>query len=364
MGAEPELLSLVDIEASWLQWLGVHKNFSSNTIKAYQSDFLNFKAFLESSLCCNSANIANNSSSTIVVDNANIISAKNSASGARLRGLAPIKVNLDSFLRIDHNHIRSWLAKRKKEEISSRSNARAVSALKNFFKYLKKFHNLENQHILSVEVKVKDKKLPRSITFEEIQEVLLSVEKNSKIEWIALRNIALFQLLYGCGLRISEALNLKVTELQPQYLRILGKGKKERIIPMFPIIYEAIEKYLKACPLSNGGPSDFTNSPNNKDNYIFLNRKGKRLCRTTVASYLQLLRRKFNLSESITPHIFRHSFASHLLKNGVNIRQIQELLGHESLNSTEIYTRLQPDILMEKYNKFHPRNEVSKGQNN
>jgi integrase/recombinase XerC len=295
---------LSKIITGWLQWLKVSKGFSQNTISAYSSDFFDLLTFIEK--------------------------------------FHSEKVKLNHLLSLQHFDIRSWLSQRVMNKISARSNARAVSSIKNYFRYIKKHHDLTNEEVFNVNVRVKQKKLPKSISFEEIQEVIKSVDDVTRIDWIKQRNVSLFYLLYGCGLRISEALNLKLNEINNQSIKILGKGKKERIMTVIPIVYDEIQKYINICPFFTG-----------ENNYLFLNRTGAKLCRTTVASYLNTLRKRFNFN--ITPHTFRHSFATHLLQNGINIRQIQELLGHSSLASTEIYTKMDTKSLIEKYQKFSLR---------
>lgn len=290
-----------DFTKGWLQWLEVSRGLSSNTVVAYNADFQDLLLFLN--------------------------------------GFQGEEINLDHLLHLNSMDVRGWLAHRVTNKISARSNSRAVSSVKSFFKYIKKYHDLTNQEIFDVNVRVRQKKLPKAVSFDEIKNVIKSVDTASKAVWIKQRNIALFYLLYGTGLRISEALNLKLSDIENQLIKVVGKGKKERIITIIPVVYDEIQKYITVCP--------FFSVHTEKNSSLFLNASGEKLCRTTVASYLNSIKKRFNFN--VTPHTFRHSFATHLLQNGVNIRQIQELLGHSSLASTEVYTKLDTKSLIEKY---------------
>ena len=170
----------------------------------------------------------------------------------------------------------------------------------------------------------KPNKIPKSIAIEEIEKIASTIEKSSKTHWIAKRNICLLYMMYGCGIRISEALELRVKDTQNQIIKILGKGQKERAVYLLPKVSGMLQEYITICPHIN-----------DTEGYLFLNRNGKKLSRTTLASYLVRLRQRFDLTKNLKPHAFRHSFATHLLQNGLGIRQIQELLGHKSLTSTE-----------------------------
>ena len=165
------------------------------------------------------------------------------------------------------------------------------------------------------------------------------------VEWLAARDTALLTLLYGAGLRISEALSLERGDVPlGDTLTILGKGRKERVVPMLPAVREAIDAYIKVCPFA-GAPA----SP------LFLSRRGKPMSAREAQLLMQNLRSRLGLSDRATPHALRHSFATHLLAGGSDLRSVQELLGHASLSTTQTYTQLDTEKLMESYEKAHPR---------
>jgi integrase/recombinase XerC len=172
--------------------------------------------------------------------------------------------------------------------------------------------------------------------------------KDGADRWIAARNTALLTLLYGGGLRISEALSLKRNDAPlADSLVILGKGRKERVVPILPAIREAMDAYIAQRPAANTA-----------DEPLFLSRRGKPMSAREAQALMQNLRSKLGLSERATPHALRHSFASHLLDGGADLRSVQELLGHASLSSTQIYTQLETKRLMEVYKKAHPRSRA------
>lgn len=279
------------------------QNFSENTIAAYNFDLLNFIKFLK----CHKSQTP----------------------------------DLQLLLNLERSEIRSWLFKKREEGISARSNSRALSSVKSFFAYAKLQLDITNQKVFDLKVRAKQQKIPKSISSDDIQKIINAINQTSNKKWIAKRNFSLFYLLYGCGLRISEALNLKVADVQNITVKICGKGNKERIIYILPLVFKELQEYIKLYPYLH-----------NLSCNLFVNRTGGKLCRTTATSYLIFLRKKLNFSENLTPHTFRHSFATHLLQNGVGVRQIQELLGHSCLASTEIYTKMNPKTLIDKYKTF------------
>ena len=233
---------------------------------------------------------------------------------------------------------RSFLAMRSNKEYNQSSNSRAISSIRSFYKYLTKQKILKNDAITAVKIKNRSKKLPRSLSAEQVIDSI-----NIKTEnWEDERDIAIITLLYGAGLRISEALGLNYNDVDGKdVITITGKGNKQRVVPILPAIHAAIKKYKDACP--------YNSEP------LFYAKKGKRLRPETVQKKLRDLRITANLPEYATPHALRHSFATHLLAEGSDLRSIQELLGHASLSSTEKYTHVDSKRLIEGYKKAHPR---------
>lgn len=249
---------------------------------------------------------------------------------------------LKGFETLKPMDLRAFLAHRMKEEVSKRSNARLLSSLKGFVKYLRQQELPVSSAFESISAPRLDKRLPRPLS--KIQSLTL-VERPSDT-WVELRNQALFMLLYGCGLRISEALNLNGADWKPSFLLIKGKGGKERHVPLLENVAHKVEKYLKACPYPFTGEAP-----------LFRGSRGDRLNASVAEKALRDLRFELGLPETATPHALRHSFATHLLEGGGDLRHIQDLLGHASLSSTQIYADLTQDKVFEAYQKAHPRSK-------
>ncbi|MBP9692420.1 MAG: tyrosine recombinase XerC [Alphaproteobacteria bacterium] len=249
------------------------------------------------------------------------------------------QLTLKHFEALTPMDIRAFLADRVRKDSSKRTNARILSALKSFVKYLR----LQGLHISSafevISMPRLDKRLPRPLSESQS----LSIADLKPETWVALRNQALFILLYGCGLRISEALNLNEEDWTPSSLLIKGKGGKQRRVPLLPLVVEKVEHYRKASP--------FPHSPQNP---LFRGFRGGRLQAAVAERAMGDLRLELGLPSTATPHALRHSFATHLLEGGGDLRHIQELLGHASLSSTQIYTGVTQDAIYEAYRNAHP----------
>lgn len=255
------------------------------------------------------------------------------------------EVNIGTLEKLSVPELRSWLSFRYSRGINARSNARALSVIRNFFKYIKNNHEVNNEAVFSLSRPIQRKTLPKALSIPDIK-TLVEKMKLSDLDdepWVIKREIAIIVLLYGAGLRISEALNLRVNDVNSENLIITGKGNKQRQIFILPVVKECIQEYVKSCPYLG---------LNNKAEYLFLGVRGKKLGRTYVANRLQKIRRVLNLPEILSPHAFRHSFATHLLQNNVDVRSIQELLGHSSLETTQIYTHLNYQDVFNMYKNF------------
>ncbi|MDX2082682.1 MAG: tyrosine recombinase XerC [Rickettsiales bacterium] len=251
------------------------------------------------------------------------------------------KNDLENLTVID---FRNWLGLRLQDHINS-SNARALSSLRSFFKFCNQNLLLANNAINKIKTPKIAKPIPKAVDKIDIDRILEEIAKIHKQSWQAARDIALLTLIYGCGLRISEALNVSKKALASnQNLIISGKGKKQRLVPLLPIIKNKIEQYLKICPFAISFEQP-----------LFLSKLGKQLTRRDFSGVIHKIRRNLNLAETITPHAFRHSFATHLLENGGDLRVIQELLGHESLSTTQRYTKVDKKHLLEIYAKASKR---------
>ena len=265
-------------------------------------------------------------------------------------------VTLDILEALDVRGFRSFLAQRRAgnagraEGASSRSLARSLSALRSFFRFLNQQNILDNQAVLAVQMPKIPHSVPKPLSELKAGRVMQGadlVQREGADPWVLARDSAVLLLLYGSGLRISEALNLNVTDtptLKKDVLRIKGKGGKERIVPVLPVAIEAISDYLTLCPYGQQG-----------EDPLFLGEKGKRLSPRIIQLVMQRLRGALGLADTATPHALRHSFATHLLSNGGDLREIQELLGHANLSTTQIYTEVDQKHLLKAYRGAHPR---------
>lgn len=231
--------------------------------------------------------------------------------------------------------------------VSSRSQARMISGIKAFFKYLMIDDFIQTDPTQLLESPVIGRKLPEFLTIEEINEIIALIDL-SKPE--GQRNKAILETLYGCGLRVSELVNLKITNLylKQEFIKVTGKGNKERLVPIGRTAIKAIEAYfIDRNHLKNIEKKD--------ENILFLSRNGRQLSRIMIFHIIKGLVEKSSIDKTISPHTFRHSFASHLIEGGADLRAVQEMLGHESITTTEIYTHLDRDYLRSAIIEFHPR---------
>lgn len=253
-------------------------------------------------------------------------------------------VTLGTLNSIEERDFRAWMAFRRTRGLAQSSNARALSAVRTFFRYLNSHAGLSNMVALQVSGPKLSRPLPRSPNEEQTDGLIEAMEDGG--DWMEARDHAIATLLYGCGLRISEALGLNVGDVQVEAgtLRIRGKGNKTRHVPILKVVHDAIANYKNLCPLMGTGTSP-----------LFIGKGGKRLSARVFQRRLQTIRRQLNLPEHVTPHALRHAFATHLLSRGAELRDIQELLGHSSLSTTQRYTHVDATRLLEAYEKAHPR---------
>lgn len=253
--------------------------------------------------------------------------------------ITPLKVKLE--------HLKSFIAWLNEKEISPRTQARTISGIKSFYKYLMVEDKITTDPTSLLESPKIGRKLPDVLSIEEIDYLIDSVDL-SKVE--GQRNKAMIETLYSCGLRVSELVNLKITNLylEQGYIRVEGKGNKERLVPVSGKAVEEIETYLANYRKK-------LNVSKDSENVLFLNRRGKKLSRVMVFTIIKGLAEKAGIKKSISPHTFRHSFATHLINGGADLRAVQEMLGHESILTTEIYTHLDREYLKSTVQQFHPR---------
>lgn len=286
----------------YFDYLENEKNYSSNTVISYKNDIHNFIFFLTKIL--------------------------------------KIKIEEKTLVNLKFNEFRAWISFRNENNYCNKSNSRALSSVKNMFKFLQKRYSIFNPIISKIRSPKISEQLPKNVSLNNYMKILEYIPMFVEEKWIVKRDIALITLLYGCGLRISEAVSIKKNDFINNYkeLKIVGKGNKERIVPVLSIVKESFFEYMKLCPY-------------NDKNCIFFSKTGKQFSGRTLRFLLQNVRRLLNLPESITPHAFRHSFATDLLNASVDLRTIQELLGHKTIKSTQVYTHLNYRHLQDVYSK-------------
>ena len=251
---------------------------------------------------------------------------------------------------VTYQHLKSFITELYDLGLSGRSQARIISGIKQFFTYLM-LENLIGQDPSELLEQPKlGRKLPEVLSIDEIDSLIGAINLTTKE---GPRNRAILEVLYSCGLRVSELINLKFTDLfyNEGFVRVLGKGNKERLVPLSKSVEYEINSYEEKVR-SN------LEIKAGHENFIFLNRRGKQLTRVMIFIIIKDLANKIDLKKSISPHTFRHSFATHLIEGGANLRAIQEMLGHESIITTEIYTHLDQSFLKDAILSFHPRNSM------
>lgn len=296
-----------DALQAWLQGQRALAGAAENTLTAYRGDLVDFLSFL-------------------------------TLHKGQPQGLGALE-------RIETADMRAWMARERAQGLGPRSLARKLSAVKSFYRWLAEREGFEATAVLSVRAPKFARKLPRPLTEDAARALLDQIEMDPQIPWIAARDLAVVTLLWGCGLRISEALGLTAA-VAPlgETLRILGKGGKERMVPVLPAARDAVEDYRRLCPhpLTGQGP-------------LFRGLRGGALNPRQIQGAVARARQRLGLPASATPHALRHSFATHLLEAGGDLRAIQELLGHASLSTTQTYTAVDTARLLEVYARAHPR---------
>ena len=287
---------------TWLRHLSDIRNASPRTIEAYHTDLTSFLGFLNGHW----------------------------GGPAGLKKLGQITIS----------DMRAWMAAERRDGLSARSLARRLSAVKAFYRWLSTTHEIEAAAVSAIRGPKLKERLPRPVPTQAAKALIA----NTQSGWVETRNCAVLTLLYGCGMRISEALSLQAEDVPlPKMLKILGKGGKERLMPVLPVAAEAVDAYVRECPhdLNEGA--------------LFRGIRGGPLGPRPIQKVVENLRLSLGLPPTVTPHALRHSFATHLLEAGGDLRTIQELLGHASLSTTQVYTGLNEARLMEVYEAAHPR---------
>jgi len=312
IGALPFAADLTEAISRWRNWLMLEKRVADKTVESYGFDLQNLLRFLV---------------------------------GHRGRQLT-----LSMLADISLADFRAWLAHQSNDNIAASSRARAVAGVRNFFHWLDRSGQMSNPAIDLLKLPKTSRRLPRPVTEIQAQDIVAQSSDTPQDAWIGLRDCALFTLLYGAGLRLGEALALTRDDLTRDptenggRITVTGKGNKQRNVPLLPVIGDAVKKYLAACPYALKG-----------DMPVFVGARGEVLNPAVAQRSLRSLRRQLGLPDSVTPHALRHSFATHLLASGADLRSLQELLGHSSLSTTQLYTQVDAQQLSNIYRAAHPR---------
>ena len=254
-----------------------------------------------------------------------------------------------SPLNVSADHIKEFVYNISKE-VKANSQSRIISGLKSFYDYLLFENLIKINPVSNIESPKLRRKLPSTLSIEEINSMINNIDKTKKESE---RNIAIIETLYGCGLRVSELINLKISDLyfEEDFVKVTGKGNKQRLVPVSEVNKQCINTYLINSRTK-------LNIDSSSSDIIFLNRNGYKLTRAMIFTIVKSLSIKAGIKKTISPHSFRHSFATHLLENGADLKTIQQLLGHESITTTEIYMHLDNKALVNVMKKFHPRSRT------
>lgn len=302
----PASADLRDAVRAWHQWLVSERRSAEHTTASYGRDVRTFLHFLADHL-------------------------GGPASLSDLGSLKPAD-------------FRSYLARRRNDGLSNTSLARGMSAIRSLFRFLERTDRVHNPAINAVRTPKRPHAVPKPLSVAQAKSSVAQISQLQDETWLGKRDAAVLTLLYGCGLRISEALSLNRRDRPTgDSLVITGKGGKERLVPVLGVVREAIEDYLESCPF-----------PLKDDDPLFVGKRGKRLDPGILQKQVRRLRGLLGLPETATPHALRHSFATHLLSDGGDLRTIQELLGHASLSTTQRYTEVDAEHLLNVYDRAHP----------
>ncbi len=293
-----------DFLREYLAFLRLQKNLSDNTVNSYKNDISGFLNFVKEN-------------------------------------------NISDLSQVKYEHFFSFFKLLNKLGLSSTTAARYYSSLKSFFNYLLQNNYIKANPIEKLETPKLEKKLPPVLTINEVEKILSQPKVENKL---GLRDKAILELFYACGLRVSELIDLKISSLffDEEIIRVFGKGSKERLVPIGSSAINWINQYLtKSRPILEKKPKS--------SNYLFLNNHGGKLTRMGVWKIISKYSKEAKINKEVHPHTFRHSFATHLLEGGADLRAVQEMLGHSDISTTQIYTHIDREFIKQEHKQYHPR---------
>ena len=322
----------------FLDYLKFEKHFSEHTAKCYNADLEQFCQYLAGGETSQS----------------DWSHSEQSTGGVATQTQTQVEQLL---LSLSTDSVRAYMAMLNDKQYSKSTTARKLATLRSFYKFLVKRGHLSNNPVTAVRTPKQDKKLPKFLEYDQVTKLL---ETPPTDNWLGARDRAIMETLYGTGIRVSElvGLNIEDVDFLGEVLHIRGKGKKERITPIGSSSLQTIQHYMEFRNRRAQSNSNFDSK------VLFVNKHGKRLSTRSVRRKMDKYLKMAGLDPSISPHTLRHSFATHMLNNGADLRSVQELLGHQSLSTTQIYTHLTTKKLKEIYDSAHPRDEQVDNTNN
>jgi len=340
-----------NIVQDFLGYLEHEKRFSQHTSKCYGADLAQFAKFV--SIQPEQASVGPDSSH----HEHEVISpwsAQSSGAATALETQTETKLE-QRLLGIDANMVRRYMAQLNQRQYSKSTIARKLATLRSFYKFLVKRSRLASNPVTAVKTPKQEKKLPKFLEYEDIQRLLNSPPANT---WLGARDRAIMEVLYSTGMRVSElvALNMDDVDFLGEVIHVRGKGKKERIAPIGSTALQSIQHYIEFRNRRMENDSDFD------PRVLFANKHGQRLSTRSVRRKMDKYLKMAGLDPAISPHTLRHSFATHMLNNGADLRSVQELLGHQSLSTTQVYTHLTTSKIKDVYDGAHPRDSLDSSE--
>ena len=330
------------ITQEFLSYLKYEKHFSDHTAKCYGADLEQFAAFL----------LAPSSTGSDTQHRTSEEGSESWSQGGAVATASKTETKLEQLiLNADVNTIRKYMAYLNEQQYSKSTTARKLATLRSFYKFLVKRNHVDSNPVTSIKTPKQEKKLPKFLEYEDVQRLLNAPPVDT---WLGARDRAIMETLYSTGMRVSEivALNMDDVDFLGEVIHIRGKGKKERLAPIGSSALQAIQHYIEFRNRRMANDSSFDSR------VLFANKHGQRLSTRSVRRKMDKYLTMAGLDPAISPHTLRHSFATHMLNNGADLRSVQELLGHQSLSTTQVYTHVTTAKIKNVYDNAHPRDSM------